>query len=560
MKKRLFLTMLLIIAGALLAFFAGSLAITARNNLDMAKDSAMEAAQIYAGLYSVVDDASALLSVPLDTRLTIIAADGTVIADSRSLDLDALSNHLDRPEIIAALAGNPKPFVRYSESLGVDTLYYALKVEDGSSHVFIRTSIPVAKIEAYLSQSLPLLILLLLAVSFSSLYVSRRLIERIVAPLEAVQQKLRELAKGHYHPLPIVAADPEIYLMTREIDSIAAFLQQNMELLREEKEKAEFILDHIGDGLFVVDERECILLINAAACSIFGVTSAIVGGQLPFLTADGILTQAVSACVAEARASLLEINMEGRIYSASIKRLSESLLTLVVLGDITESRENAKRREEFFANASHELKTPLTAIRGMNDLTALHNHDEQLTKFIASMSREIDRMLILIGDMLRLSELENVSNIQAEDIAMAVIVAEVQEALAVQIEEKALVFTTSGEGVVAAEKEHLYELIKNLVENAVRYTDPGGKVRVSISGERRELTLSIIDSGIGISAEEQTRIFERFYRVEKSRSQRTGGTGLGLAIVKHICSLYDWKLSLSSKLGEGTEVRVVFRS
>jgi two-component system phosphate regulon sensor histidine kinase PhoR len=231
---------------------------------------------------------------------------------------------------------------------------------------------------------------------------------------------------------------------------------------------------------------------------------------------------------------------------------------MVVMSDVTENRENAKRREEFFANASHELKTPLTAIKGFNELAAINNKDEGINKYIGSITRETDRMLSLIGDMLKLSELENTQDINPAPVSIAKVVNEVRETLSTSITEKEINVELVGDGTVEAEPGHVYELVKNLLENAVRYNNQGGRISVTIENNKRNVWLFVFDDGIGISPEEQTRIFERFYRVEKSRSQRSGGTGLGLSIVKHICALYGWKLSLKSKLGVGTEITVVF--
>jgi two-component system phosphate regulon sensor histidine kinase PhoR len=232
-------------------------------------------------------------------------------------------------------------------------------------------------------------------------------------------------------------------------------------------------------------------------------------------------------------------------------------MIIVVLSDVTESRENAKQREEFFANASHELKTPLTAIKGFNELTAINNKDENINKYIDSITRETDRMLSLISDMLKLSELESQYDINPVSVALSKVANEVREVLSTSISEKNIIFEMTGEATVTAEQAHIYELLKNLVENAVRYSNQGSKVSVIIEN-KKTVQLTVSDNGIGIAPQEQTRIFERFYRVEKSRSQRSGGTGLGLSIVKHICALYDWKLSLKSKFGVGTEIIVLF--
>jgi len=558
MKKRLFLYTTLLLLVGLLGFFGISVYITHLNNLNLAKDMVIETARNYAGLYDFNTDLAAFVKTGGDMRITIIAPDGTVLADSRPLDISMLENHLERPEIQAAANGSPAAFVRYSSSLGVNMIYYSLKVSGGDSFVFLRAAVPVAKIDAYLYQSLPLLIIVLLIVSLLCFVLSRGMVVNITKPLESVENKMRLLVSGEYTPEPIAESYEEINQLTRGIDEVAQILQNSFIDLRNEKSKLNYILDNIGDGLIVLDEDKKITLINSAALNIFNVKPDIIGKNFNYLSYENTLTDAVNESVTHAGGALFELSLNGRIFLIAIKRLPETGLTMVALSDVTENRENARHREEFFANASHELKTPLTCIKGFNELAAINNKDENLNKYIDGIIRETDRMLTLIGDMLKLSELENTKGITPVDVSLAKVVNEVQDSLSTAINEKAIIFEATGDAEVSAEPEHVYELIKNLIENAVRYNDQGGRVTVTIESDKKGSWLFIFDDGIGISPEEQTRIFERFYRVEKSRSVRSGGTGLGLSIVKHICALYDWKLSLKSKPGVGTEVSVMF--
>jgi two-component system phosphate regulon sensor histidine kinase PhoR len=243
-----------------------------------------------------------------------------------------------------------------------------------------------------------------------------------------------------------------------------------------------------------------------------------------------------------------------------IDRITKNIddIALVLQNSFTENRENAKRREEFYENASHELKTPLTAIRGFNELTALNSKDESIRKYINGIARETDRLMLIISDMLKLSELESLKLAEVSPASLGNIISEVRETVSSALAQKSIVFETEGHGTIMADPKHIYELVKNLVENAIRYNNPKGKVTVTIENNDNTVRLTVSDNGIGISTAEQKRIFERFYRVEKNRTTSGGGTGLGLAIVKQICALYDWKLSLKSELGVGTDVIVEF--
>ncbi|MCL2889489.1 MAG: ATP-binding protein [Eggerthellaceae bacterium] len=558
MKRRLFLYTTLIISLGLLGFFAASIYVTHNNNLSIAKDTVMETTRICVGLYEDDDDLELFVKASREVRITVIAPDGTVLADSSPLDIDMTENHLNRPEVKAAAKGEPETFVRHSETLGVDLIYYALMAESGESFVFIRTAIPVAKIDVYLLQSLPLLIFVLVFIAILCFYLSRSMIASIMKPFETIKRKLRLLSSGDYEPEPFALSYEEVNAITKEIDVLAQVLHDSYCSLRDEKGKVEYLLNNISDGIFAVDENKNIVLINAAALNIFDVSIDITDKNMNYLCYDLALLAAVDDCIMQEKSSLFEASFNGRVYLITVKRLTETAFTMVVLSDVTDSRENAKRREEFFANASHGLKTPLTAIKGFTELTAINNKDKNISKYIESISRETERMLSLIGDMLELSELENAQKNNPVAVSLAQVANEVCETLSAAIAEKALSLEIIGDGVIQADPSHVYELVKNLVENAVQYNNTDGMISIVIEDDAKNTWLTVYDDGIGISPDEQTRIFERFYRVERSRSTRGGGTGLGLAIVKHICALYGWELLLKSKPGVGTEIKVTF--
>ncbi len=559
MKKSLFLYTILIVCAGLLCFFSATVYVTYSNNLSFAKDTVTETTRIYAGLYTENSNLDSFVKAGNHTRLTVISSDGKVLADTRPLDITVMENHLMRPEIQAALNGTPNAQVRYSDTLGVDLIYYALKVPNGSDYVFVRAAIPVAQIDSYLWRSVPLLAVVLVIVVLTSFFFARRMAGRIIKPLDSVHKKLQALAKGECVFATALESYEEIVKIAREIDDVAGLLQLNMDTLRNEKSKLDYVLDNIADGLIAISADGNIALVNAGALRIFGGAADVVGKKLNYLTYDKMLTQAVEDCIANGQSALFELTINGSIYIVTVKQLPDTNLTMAMLSDVTENRESAKRREEFFANASHELKTPLTAIKGFNELTTLNNKDESLGKYLSGIARETDRMLSLIADMLKLSELENSQTLNLVPVLLSKVVNEVCQTLSAAIREKGIILEVTGDGEIMAEQGHVYELVKNLIENAIRYNNQNGSVTVSVVKEKNALRLIVADTGIGISPTEQTRIFERFYRVEKSRSQQGGGTGLGLSIVKHICALYDWKLSLKSKPGVGTEVVVIFK-
>lgn len=562
MKKQLFFRTIFIVLIGLLSFFAISVYITHNNNINFAKYTVIEKAEVFASLYSQVADVNSLVEAGNDARISIISPSGEVLADSNKVDIDSGENRLDRPEIQAASKGRPEAFVRHSETLNADLIYYALRVDSGyaDNYVYIRVALPIARVDAYLHQSLPSLIILMLLITAVSFFLVHSISKRVVKPFYEIEEKLKLLSVGEYVKTPVAKSYEEINSITKKIDEIAIILQNSFDALSDEKNKLTYILDNIGDGLIVANKEANIELVNFSALKMFGGMSDVIGKKINYLVSDNNLIFEIENCITNSRNALFELILKGQVYLVTIKQLPSTDITMIAFSDVTENRESAKQREEFFANASHELKTPLTAIKGFNELTALNNKDENISKYINSITRESNRMMDLISGMLKISELENSKEIRPVSLSLESIVKEVAEALSIAMNEKAIKFEIKGGGTIISEQEHAYELVKNLIENAVRYNNHGGKVSVLVKKDKKMLRLLVIDNGIGIPPEEQARIFERFYRVEKSRSTQNGGTGLGLSIVKHICNIYGWKLSLKSRVGVGTEVSVDFNS
>jgi two-component system phosphate regulon sensor histidine kinase PhoR len=285
----------------------------------------------------------------------------------------------------------------------------------------------------------------------------------------------------------------------------------------------------------------------------------VIGKKANVLTGDQVFLDAINQCVKESENSIFEYATEPFIYLTAVRKV-ENRLTIVVLSDITATKNAEKNRSDFFANASHELKTPLTSVKGFNELIMLKSKDEEIKGFATHIEKESMRMLALIDDMLNLSKLENKKELKPVHVDLKEVTDDVFGTLSQFASEKNVMISVHGDGTVYAEREHIFEVIKNLVENGIRYNNDGGKVDVRISTKKDKTILKVEDNGIGIDESNQTRIFERFYRVDKSRSRETAGTGLGLSIVKHAAELYNANVRLQSKIGVGTSVRVVFKN
>ena len=538
-----------IVTLSLLVIFFSGLSVNKKSHREEAEKNIVAVTHIYKENYN--DNITK--NVPENVRVTVISEDKTVIADSEDQSIVG-KPHENREEITAAWEGEPKVVTRKSQTLGKELVYYAEKVETQSGFVIVRTSIPVESVDAYVKNTIPTMIYVLISSLFVSYIASVLAANGIIKPLENVKKKLAAVNDGTYSGDVELSGDKDVDAILSEIDELGGKLKSSIDETNAEKERLDYILGNISDGIIVIDEHGTVGVMNKVARGVFG-GDGFIGRNYSVLSADEGLMNAISSAIGNKTASEYEFENDGRIYLTSVNSL-ENGYTVIVMSDITEMRNGEKMRGEFFANASHELKTPLTAIRGFNDLIAMKTSDEEIKGFTAKTDKELTRILALISDMLDLSKLEANKVPVKEKLDLRAVAEEVESSLAGLAEKKKVTVTVDGQGFVEMEKEHAVELVKNLVENGIRYNNEGGFVKVKISREAGKVRLSVEDNGIGIEDECQPRIFERFYRVNKSRSRETGGTGLGLAIVKHICALYKADIDLKSKYGAGTTITV----
>lgn len=552
MKNKLVLFNVIILTAAILAIFFSGLSVARDERFDEAKKEIVDVANIYAANYNE----NIIENVPPHIRLTIVDATGVAIKDSQSPDAIGVQ-HLDREEIQNALKGTPAVVTRYSETLKKNMAYYAVKVNVDDSYVFVRAAIAVESVQGYIQKSIVVMVCVLIAVLVLSYLASVAVSNGILKPLKDVKNNLEAVKNDSYVPSIPSSSDKEINAILAEINDVSEKLHDSMRRESNDKQKLDYILDNISDGIVVLDKGGDIVSINKNACAVFGIKDA-VGKNYTVLTADRGFSAHVANCLENGTSCDFEYASDGKFYMVSARTL-ENETGVLVLSDITAIKTSEKTRSEFFANASHELKTPLTAIKGFNDIIGLQTSESETKALSEKIDREVSRIIALLKDMLDLSELESQKDVNPEDVSLAKIAESVKESLAPVAKEKDVEISIDGDAIVKMEKEHAIELVKNLVENGVKYNRSGGSVKVTISSDASHTTLTVADDGIGIEEKHQQRIFERFYRVNKSRSRETGGTGLGLAIVKHICTLYNADLSLTSKLGVGTTVTVAFR-
>ena len=477
-------------------------------------------------------------------RVTWIAADGTVLFDTQ-VDESAMENHADREEIREAFATGFGSAVRTSATLTEQTYYEARKLQDGT---VLRISANQASAWALMIDMLwPIILIALLAIGLSAL-LARRMAKNIVEPLNRLDLE---------HPLKNEIYE-EISPLLHRIHRQHNQIRDQLEALRRKNDEFDQITGSMQEGLILLDSYGAVIRINTAAQRIFEADGDCTGKDFLFIDRTGAMRDALNDALDKGHGSAREVR-NGRDYQFDLSRIESNgtVIGAVVLAfDITERLRSEQMRREFSANVSHELKTPLQGIIGSAELLESGMvKGEDTPRFIGHIRREASRLVNLIEDIIRLSQLDEGVELPKEYVDMLALAQDVKEILALTAAERNVKVDVTGNGfAIKGVRRMLQELVYNLCDNAIKYNIPGGVVEVHV--EDRCLTVS--DTGIGISPEHKDRIFERFYRVDKSHSKASGGTGLGLSIVKHAAAYHKAEIHLESVPGKGTTVTVTF--
>ncbi len=481
-------------------------------------------------------------------RFTLVAPDGEVLYDTQA-DSEAMENHGDRKEIKEALETGTGSSARYSNTLMQKTFYQSTRLEDGS---ILRISGDQVTLGALLLQMLPLISAIVLIAAVVALVLSGRMARSIVRPLEQLDLE-HPTENDTYEEL-----SPILHKLSRQGQQILSQMQE----LRQKSDEFQQITASMNEGLVLLDKDGMILSLNAAAERLFSVDQSAVGKD--FLTVDR--SPQMSRAVVKAQSgyhSEFRQERNGGEHQFIINRIQsegKSLGVVILCLDVTETAFAEQNRREFTANVSHELKTPLQSIIGSVELleSGLVKPEDR-SRFVGNIKTEAQRLVVLINDIIALSQLDEEQEMPRESVALLNLSQEVAEMLRGAAEKKQVTISCQGQPVTMyGVRRYLYEIIYNLVDNAIRYNRPGGMVTVTVGQRQGNTILSVADTGIGIPPEHQSRIFERFYRVDKSHSKETGGTGLGLSIVKHAVGYHGGSIQLESTPGEGTMVTVVF--
>ena len=485
-------------------------------------------------------------------RVTWIAADGTVKYDNRS-NPKTMENHADRQEVREAMENDSGTSVRRSSTLSEHTMYYAKRLSDGT---VLRLSMSQRSVLFLMGGMLSPLVFIFLAACLLAGVLSYRVSKKIVKPLSEIDLKHPEQVETYDELSPFLQ---RIASQNREIDA-------RMAEIRKQQQEFSMITENMSEGLFVVDRNYQILSYNKSAMQIFGMDPRQEHENLLAVNrSEGFRNAVDSALKGCHTQENLELN--GRVYQIIANAVcqpdfAEDMVGAVILVlDVTEKEAQEQYRREFTANVSHELKTPLTSISGIAEI--IRNgivKPEDIPHFAGKIYDESQRLITLIGDIIKLSRLdENQVPMERETVDMLEMARDVVQQLSSVARKSGVTLVANGShGQVQGVRQVLGEMVYNLCENAVKYNRAGGRVWVDVQQVADHVVLRVKDTGIGIPAAEQGRIFERFYRVDKSHSKAVGGTGLGLSIVKHGAALHHATISVSSEPEQGTEITLTF--
>ena len=482
------------------------------------------------------------------SRVTWVAADGRVLFDSDA-SADEMDNHLTRSEISDALTTGSGESERYSATMTEKTLYMARRLSDGS---VLRVSSAFYTILTVALGSMQAFFAILLAAIAVSVLLARRLSRRIITPLNTLDLQ---------HPLDNDAYE-ELSPLLKRIDQQNRRIEAQVAELKRRQDEFSAVTRSMNEGLVLLNAENHVLSLNPAAMRLFNAGEDCVGRDFVTVSRDVPVTNAVRDALSTGRGAA-QLERGERIYQIECSRIESDgaiLGVALVAFDTTERAQAEQMKREFTANVSHELKTPLQSIMGSAEL--LENglvKSEDQPRFIERIRSEAARLMALIEDIIRLSELDEGAAVPMEAVDLLSVAKDAADTLQESANKKNVTLALEGESApIQGAPRLIYEIAYNLCDNAIRYNRAGGHVSVRVQPENGYALLEVADDGIGIPEEHQRRVFERFYRVDKSHSRASGGTGLGLSIVKHAAALHHAEIALKSEVGKGTTIAVRF--
>ncbi|NLV17601.1 MAG: cell wall metabolism sensor histidine kinase WalK [Syntrophomonadaceae bacterium] len=497
-------------------------------------------------------------------RVTLVASDGAVMADSQE-NIGQMANHKSFPEIREALRGETNTVRRVDPVSEADTMYVAAPVmSDDQVQGVIRLAVPPTGVKNLVNQLWWVILFTVIPAGVLALMVSLKFINRMTGPLSDMTQVARSMAEGDLKRRVLYNRDDEIGILASAMNTMASRLDEKITEISEVKGRLETVLENTVNGIILVGPNEQILFINPTARILLGVGEKdVIGKRQIEVTRSYALTQCVDQVMRDRKPIRQEFvlhNFGEKVVQTTIVPIEDELGLqgiLVVVNDITELKRLETIRKDFVANVSHELKTPITAISGFAE-TLMEETTENQTcqEFSRIIFDEALRLARLVESLLELSRIESIDpNLELEEFDMKDCIAKALERFDLQLAEKKLIVESKfpDESVpVTADWDRITQVMINLIDNAINYSEEGDLIEITVENRDEDVLVEVTDHGIGIPQQETTRIFERFYRVDKARCRKGGGSGLGLSIVKHIIEVHGGHVDLRSQIGEGS--------
>ena len=481
-------------------------------------------------------------------RFTVVDTDGTVLYDTQ-VNSSEMENHADREEIAEAFKTGTGSSARNSSTLTEKTFYEAVRLENGD---VLRISVSQLTVGALILGMLPAIIAIILIAGVVAGILSHTMAKKVTEPLMQLDLENPSENSTYEELTPILT---KVHRQHKQIKS-------QTETLRRKSDEFEQIISSMNEGLVLLDEHGMVLSMNTAAKKIFAVKNDVNGSDFLLVDRTSKMSKAIWNALDGNHSEYTE-ERNGSEYQFTVNPIESDCKVLgavILVFDISDRAFAERNRQEFTANVTHELKTPLQSIIGSAEL--LENglvKPEDTARFVGNIRKEATRLVSLINDIIRLSQLDENNEPATETVELTEVAKEVVEVLTASAVKRNVTLSIEGEPqTIFGVRRYIYEIIYNLCDNAIRYNMDGGKVEIKIGKDNGRAVVSVKDTGIGIAPEHQSRIFERFYRVDKSHSKETGGTGLGLSIVKHAVQYHGGKVTIDSEVGKGTTITIVF--
>jgi two-component system phosphate regulon sensor histidine kinase PhoR len=500
-------------------------------------------------------------------RVTIILKNGTVIGDTAQ-NADAMENHADRPEIKSALHGNVGTHIRYSNTLQQDMMYVAIPLEyDNQIQGILRTAVSISSLNEALTSLIVTITLGGLASILAATALAGLMSRNISLPLEKLKMGAERFSQGNFDEKLAVHRSLEIGSLAETMNTMATQLRQRIETIIRQQSQEKQILATMIEGIIAIDSENKIITINGAASDLLKIPHDSVKGKR---IEEVILLNSLLEFIHNAVKSISPLEKHITIYEEEERTFQTHATalkddqgirfgTLIVIHDITRLRRLEKVRKEFAVNVSHELKTPLTSIKGFVEtlLNSGGEQKEQLFHFLTIIAKQTERVIAIVEDLMSLAKIEQDTEqgeISFREGSIRDVIASAKQTCDAMAAEKNIMLSFNyKENITARINSHLLEqAVINLIDNAIKYSDTGKDIVISLERQANEAVISVKDEGCGIAEEHLERLFERFYRVDRARSREMGGTGLGLSIVKHIAQAHGGRVDVQSNVNEGS--------